>query len=328
MQGTSAFDLPTHAASHRQLRQVSVATGPRDLRTRWAEACARLGTAPENRLRFHDDPILVLDAEGDFQVVLLQCLSSLGYVAEGAQSAAAALELAKTRGYAVVLAGEQVPGSMSGLDLIQAFREVDPKAFGLLMASHPTTMTIGVALKAGAYDCLRKPFQVAELDACVWRTLDHHQALRERAADVAPLAPPPPVAQDGARAPGRILLVDHETDHREFLLEALNTLGHATEAVDSAEAAIALAKTTPYAVILTRNLMPGGLSGLDLIGAIRGMDSGTFCILMTLYSSSEFAVQALEQGAYQVIVIPFSLAALDASLTRALDHHQALYVIG
>jgi len=122
----------------------------------------------------------------------------------------------------------------------------------------------------------------------------------------------------------KILIVDDESDFRTLLVEALGSMGYSPEGAETAEAAIEMAKVTHYAIIFTDLNMPGGLSGLDLLHAIQRIDPRTFCILMTGYATTESAIQALKNGAYDFIQKPFKLAELDASLVRALNHYRSL----
>lgn len=122
----------------------------------------------------------------------------------------------------------------------------------------------------------------------------------------------------------RILIVDDEADFRNLLVEAIDGMGYPVDGAESAEAAMELVRDRHYAIMFTDLNMPGGLSGLDLLKEIQTIDPRTFCILMTGYATTEAAIQALKQGAYDFIQKPFKLAELEASLTRALGHYRSL----
>jgi response regulator RpfG family c-di-GMP phosphodiesterase len=122
----------------------------------------------------------------------------------------------------------------------------------------------------------------------------------------------------------RVLIVDDEADFRNLLVEALDGMGYIVEGAESAEAAVELVKERHYAILFTDLNMPGGLSGLELLKEIQGIDPKTFCILMTGYATTEAAILALKRGAYDFIQKPFKLAELEASLTRALGHYRSL----
>ena len=117
-----------------------------------------------------------------------------------------------------------------------------------------------------------------------------------------------------------ILIVDDEIEIRTTLLEALADQGYSAEAVASGEAALARMAERAFPVVLTDFNMPGGQTGLELIGAIRHRFPDTLCILITAYATLDTSVEALKRGAYDFIQKPFRLAEIEAVLNRALDH--------
>lgn len=122
----------------------------------------------------------------------------------------------------------------------------------------------------------------------------------------------------------RVLIVDDEADFRNLLVEALDGMGYVVEGAESAEVAVEMVKERHFAILFTDLNMPGGLSGLELLKEIQGIDPKTFCILMTGYATTEAAILALKRGAYDFIQKPFKLAELEASLMRALGHYRSL----
>jgi CheY-like chemotaxis protein len=70
--------------------------------------------------------------------------------------------------------------------------------------------------------------------------------------------------------------------------------------------------------------MPGGQTGLDLIGAIRNAFPDTLCVLITAYATLDTSIEALKRGAYDLIQKPFRLAEMEVVLNRALDHANLL----
>ncbi len=122
----------------------------------------------------------------------------------------------------------------------------------------------------------------------------------------------------------RVLIVDDEADFRNLLVEALDGMGYVVEGAESAEVAVEMVKEKHFAILFTDLNMPGGLSGLELLKEIQGIDPKTFCILMTGYATTEAAILALKRGAYDFIQKPFKLAELEASLMRALGHYRSL----
>ena len=126
--------------------------------------------------------ILIVDDEPDFRTLLVEALTGLGYTAEGAATAEAAIQMAKARHFAIIFTDLNMPGGLSGLDLINTIHEIDPKTFCILMTGYATTEIAIKALKGGAYDFIQKPFKLAELDASLVRVLDHYKSRRENEA--------------------------------------------------------------------------------------------------------------------------------------------------
>jgi response regulator RpfG family c-di-GMP phosphodiesterase len=126
--------------------------------------------------------ILIVDDEPDFRTLLVEALGSMGYSPEGAETAEAAIQMAKARHYAIIFTDLNMPGGLSGLDLINTVQEIDPRTFCILMTGYATTESAIQALKRGAYDFIQKPFKLAELDASLVRALNHYKSLRDNEA--------------------------------------------------------------------------------------------------------------------------------------------------
>jgi response regulator RpfG family c-di-GMP phosphodiesterase len=126
--------------------------------------------------------VLIVDDEPDFRFLLVEALESMGYDSVGAENGNEALELIKKKHFAVIFTDLNMPGGLSGLDLIRAIHNVDPKSFSILMTGFATTEAAIQALKEGAYDFIQKPFKLAEMEASLNRALDHYRSLRENEA--------------------------------------------------------------------------------------------------------------------------------------------------
>ena len=121
-----------------------------------------------------------------------------------------------------------------------------------------------------------------------------------------------------------ILIVDDEAEVRATLLEALESQGYTAEAVASGEAALGRMAQRFFPVVVTDLHMPGGQTGLDLIGAIRHSFPDTLCILITAFATLDTSIEALKRGAYDLIQKPFRLTEMEVVLNRALDHARLL----
>jgi len=121
-----------------------------------------------------------------------------------------------------------------------------------------------------------------------------------------------------------ILIVDDDAEVRTTLLEALAGQGYSAEAAASGEEALTRMAERPFPVVVTDLHMPGGQTGLDLIGTIRHRFPDTLCVLITAFATLDTSIEALKRGAYDLIQKPFRLAEMEVVLNRALDHASLL----
>ena len=124
-------------------------------------------------------PILIVDDEADLRNLLVEALEDQGYAAVGAEGGAQALALVSERHFPVIFTDLNMPGGLSGLELLRAVHDQDPQAMGILMTGYATTEAAIQALKRGAYDFIQKPFKLIEIETSLERALEHYRLLRE-----------------------------------------------------------------------------------------------------------------------------------------------------
>ncbi|WLT30858.1 HD domain-containing phosphohydrolase [Geothrix sp. PMB-07] len=124
-------------------------------------------------------PILIVDDEADLRNLLVEALQDQGYAAVGADGGAQALARVQEQHFPVIFTDLNMPGGLSGLELLRAVHDRDPQAMGILMTGYATTESAIQALKRGAYDFIQKPFKLAEIEASLERALEHYRLLRE-----------------------------------------------------------------------------------------------------------------------------------------------------
>ena len=122
--------------------------------------------------------ILVVDDEPSVGKVVAAFLSREGYqslVCTHPQEVLASFE--KSR-FSLAFVDINLPG-MSGLELASKLKEIDPRIEIVFMTGYGTFDNAVEAIKIGAYDYLRKPFGINELNLCL-RRFEERQALTER----------------------------------------------------------------------------------------------------------------------------------------------------
>ena len=101
----------------------------------------------------------------------------------------------------------------------------------------------------------------------------------------------------------RVLIVDDDTLSREFLTEAISSLGYQAEAVQSGEDACLRLKTDSYDLVVSDLRMPG-MSGVELTEKLSDDCPELPVILVTAHGTIETAVDAMRKGARDFLVKP------------------------
>jgi len=115
----------------------------------------------------------------------------------------------------------------------------------------------------------------------------------------------------------RILVVDDEATIRASLEESLTREGYAVDVADTGEGALAKCHSTAYDLIVTDLKLPG-VSGLEIMQALRNQGKHTPVIMMTAYGDVDTAVSAMRLGAYDFIPKPFKLGDIKKQVRAAL----------
>ena len=149
----------------------------------------------------------------------------------------------------------------------------------------------------------------------------HHRAppsaLRARKARTARWRRPRPAAIEPALAAGaRILVVDDDEDVREFLADALISLGHQVEMLPGAEAALAALASGAPDLLLLDFAMPG-MNGAELAREARRLHPALPIVFVTGFAESDQLDGALGPGA-PVLRKPFGMDELAAVVAANL----------
>ncbi len=115
----------------------------------------------------------------------------------------------------------------------------------------------------------------------------------------------------------KILVIDDEATIRLSLVEALAAEGYDVAAAETGEEALASCHGTQYDLLVTDLKLPG-VSGIELLQALRNQGNQIPVIMMTAYSDVKTAVQAMQLGAYNYIQKPFSLSEIKKQVRSAL----------
>jgi diguanylate cyclase (GGDEF)-like protein len=117
---------------------------------------------------------------------------------------------------------------------------------------------------------------------------------------------------------GRILAVDDQRYFRELLEGMLTDVGFAVVTASSGEEALSILDRSSFDVIVTDLVMPG-MSGTELVQAVKARDPGQEIILVTGVVDVRSAVEAMKVGATDYLLKPFDREALANSIATLLE---------
>ncbi len=124
------------------------------------------------------EPILLVDDEGTVRSTLREVLTKNGYTVEEADSGETALAMVAKKHYPVILTDLKMPG-ISGLELLSSICEKDPASLCVIITGFATMDAAIAALKKGAYDFIKKPFQTLELQVVLDRAMEHARLMKK-----------------------------------------------------------------------------------------------------------------------------------------------------
>ena len=122
--------------------------------------------------------ILVVDDNELFRDSIVETLRRLGHQIDSAPDGHAACPLIELGKYDLVISDLKMPG-MSGIDLLERVKKVDPDLPFLIITAYGDIETAVDAIKKGAFDFIQKDGHARELEMTVERTLHYQNLIRE-----------------------------------------------------------------------------------------------------------------------------------------------------
>jgi putative nucleotidyltransferase with HDIG domain len=119
----------------------------------------------------------------------------------------------------------------------------------------------------------------------------------------------------------RVLVVDDQAPILRFITAALAGHGCVTTTAGTAEQALELIARQPFDLVISDIKMPG-LSGLDLLRAVKTRQPETPVVLITGAPSVDSAVFGLRYGAYDYLAKPFAAQAVRTLVQRIREDHE------
>ena len=115
----------------------------------------------------------------------------------------------------------------------------------------------------------------------------------------------------------RILVVDDELSMRELLDVMLTKEGYQVSCAETGRNAISLIEKTDFDLLLC-DIRLGDITGIDVLKALRNQNKDTVVIMISAYATTEAAVEAMNEGAYDFVPKPFDNEELKQTIKNAL----------
>ncbi|KPK00417.1 MAG: Fis family transcriptional regulator [Desulfobacterales bacterium SG8_35] len=122
--------------------------------------------------------ILVVDDEPNYLIVLSELLKEEGFEVITAQRGAEGLKIVEDNDLDLVITDMRMPG-MDGLELLRSVKSYNKDLPVIMITAFGEVEKAVVAMKAGAYNYLAKPFNNEELLLNIRKAIEHYSLLRE-----------------------------------------------------------------------------------------------------------------------------------------------------
>jgi DNA-binding NtrC family response regulator len=267
--------------------------------------------------------LLLVDDDEEACRLLAEVLEREAYDVVPALSADEALAKVNENGpFDAVLTDLRMPGT-SGLDLLRTLRERDPAALVLVLTAFGDAAAAGEAIRAGAYDFISKPYDLAALRETLARSLG-----RRRLAGVR-RDRPSAETDSGGRSAGPALV-----GHSPAIIEVMKTLARVAP---SQATVLVVGETGTGKELVARTIhhyseradrrfvavncsaLAEGLLESELFGHVRGAFTGAAAARPGLFREADHGTLFLDE-------IGDISPALQARLLRALQEHEIVPV--
>lgn len=117
----------------------------------------------------------------------------------------------------------------------------------------------------------------------------------------------------------KILVVDDDQSLRRMMEYTLQQAGYSVAVASDGDEALKAVRKAPPRLIIT-DLKMERMGGLELLAKVREEFPEILMIVVTAFGSVESAVEAMQRGAHDYLVKPFSREALRLAVERALSY--------
>jgi two-component system, NtrC family, response regulator AtoC len=119
-----------------------------------------------------------------------------------------------------------------------------------------------------------------------------------------------------------VMVVDDDEAMRRYLSAFVESRGYEAVTISSGESAVARFQSARPAAVILDLMMPGGMDGLAVLGAMKKIDREVAIVVVSAQGRTNTVVQAMKLGAADFVAKPFEDAELEAPLANAIRQYQ------
>lgn len=116
-----------------------------------------------------------------------------------------------------------------------------------------------------------------------------------------------------------ILVVDDERSMRELLEILLQSKGYEVQTAANGREALAVLQAKTFDLVIT-DIRMQPINGLEVLKKCKAISPRTTVIMISAYASTEMAVEAMNEGAYDYFPKPFNNDEILSVISQALSH--------
>jgi len=119
----------------------------------------------------------------------------------------------------------------------------------------------------------------------------------------------------------RVLVVDDEPEMRETCRKILARHGHELWLAESGETALQKLRDLPLDLAIIDLRLPD-MDGLEVLRQAKKINPDVIVIMITAHGTVDTAIEAVREGAFDYLLKPFSMAELEVTTQRGLNHRR------
>src|SRR3974390_3486930 len=119
----------------------------------------------------------------------------------------------------------------------------------------------------------------------------------------------------------RVLVVDDEPEMCETCRKILARQGHEIWVAEKGEAGLQRLRETPIDLAIIDLRLPD-MDGLEVLRQAKKINPDMIAIMITAHGTVDTAIEAVREGAFDYLLKPFSMAELEVTTQRSLNHRR------